>query len=173
MSAFSNWQQYVVKQKRLATGCIPTGYEMILRAAGITHVDFTTFQDEFDLDTDLKPGVQPRNNFESVAQAISARYPDIRFKRLGFGKGEGQKKLEAVERMISHRIPVLISLALAPFGGRGWHIMPVVDSTTDSLTLLWGVDDSGSPQTETLKKSDFVDIHENFPGGDDIAILDR
>jgi hypothetical protein len=58
MSAFPDWQGCIVKQKRRETGCIPTGYEMILRAAGINHVTFDTFQDEFDLDKNLKPGIR-------------------------------------------------------------------------------------------------------------------
>jgi hypothetical protein len=100
MSAFPNWQQHVVKQKRSATGCIPTGYEVILRAAGCNHVDFNSFQDEFDLDKELKPGDDPHNDFESVARAINAKYPDICFKHRGFLRDEGEKKLAAVEKLI-------------------------------------------------------------------------
>lgn len=146
---------------------------MILRAAGVNHVDFATFQDEFDLDKSLKTGEQPRNNFESVAQAVAAKYPDIRFTRKVFLKGEGQKKLQTVEQMISQKIPVLISLALAPFGLSGWHIMPVVDSSAESLILLWGVDGTGAAMSKTIKKTDFIQCHDNFPGGDDIAFLDK
>ena len=173
MSAFPNWQQHAVKQKRNQTGCIPTGYEIILRAASCKGVNFETFQDEFDLDKDLKPGERPRNNFETVAEAIRAKYPGIHFKHIRFAKGEGQKKFEAVESMISKKLPVLISLALAPFGGRGWHIMPVVDSTVDTLTLLWVVDENGVPQTKIIPKKDFVIVHESCEGGDDIAFLER
>lgn len=146
---------------------------MILRAAGINHVAFDTFQEEFDLDKNLISGQQPRNDFESVAQAIQNKYPDVRFKHVSFAKGDGQKKLEAVEGMISERIPVLISLALAPFDGRGWHIMPVVDSSADSLTFLWGVDVNGAPSIRIMKKADFVRIHDKCRGGDDIAFLER
>ena len=73
MSAFPNWQQHVVKQKRNQTGCIPTGYEVVLRASGYKGVNFETFQDEFDLDKNLKPGEQPQNNFETVAEAIQLK----------------------------------------------------------------------------------------------------
>jgi hypothetical protein len=177
MSAFPNWQQYIVTQKRSATGCIPTGYEVILRAANCEGVNFETFQDEFDLDKDLNSGEQPQNNFESVAQAIQAKYPDVRFKHVGFPKGEGQKKLVLVEELIRQRLPVLVSLSRAllspPYGGGGWHIMPVVDASNDSLTLLWSVDENSAPHTITLRKSDFVAIHEKCRGGDDIAFLER
>lgn len=173
MSAFPNWQQYIVKQRRPATGCIPTGYEIILRAANCGNVNFETFQDEFDLDKDLNQGEHPRNNFDSVAKAIQAKYPSIRLMHVGFAKGEGQKKLQTVDQLISRKLPVLVSLALAPFGGRGWHIMPVVDSTENTLTLFWGLDENNLPQTKALKKKDFVTVHEKYAGGDDIAFLEK
>ena len=34
-SVFPGWQQFAVHQRRAATGCIPTGYEMLLRAAKV------------------------------------------------------------------------------------------------------------------------------------------
>ena len=169
MSAFPDWQKYMVKQKRPATGCISTGFEMILRAAGVKNIDFTTFQDEFDLDQNLKPGEHGRNNFDSVAEAVKAKYPQIQFKKGVYAKGEGSKKLAAVEGMVLSGKPVLISLTLRPEGG--WHIMPVVDLTANILTLLWSVEDDGAAQIMELEKSDFIHIHDNFPGGDDIAFL--
>jgi hypothetical protein len=66
-----------------------------------------------------------------------------------------------------------ISLALEPFGGRGWHIMPVVDSSADTLTLLWGVKPDGTPDTKTIEKKVFVQVHDRFRGGDDIACLEK
>lgn len=150
---------------------------MILRAANWKGVNFETFQDDFDLDKELKPGQQPQNNFDSVAQSIQAKYPGIRFKHVGFQKGEGQKKLAVVEDLIRQRLPVLVSLARVllspPYGGGGWHIMPVVDASNDALTLLWSVDDNNSPHTITLTKADFVMIHDKCHGGDDIAFLEK
>ena len=40
-------------------------------------VDLDSFQDEFDLDEDIAEGVQPRNNFDSVADAVRAKYPHL------------------------------------------------------------------------------------------------
>jgi hypothetical protein len=150
---------------------------MILRAADCKGVNFESFQDDFDLDKNLKLGDQARNNFDSVAQAVLAIYPDIRFKHVGFQKGDGQMKLALVEELIRRRLPVLVSLARPllspPYGGRGWHIMPVVDASDDTLTMLWSVDDRKLPHTITLKKADFVTIHEKCAGGDDIAFLEE
>ena len=50
MGAFPNWQKFAVHQRRQATGCIPTSYEIILRAAGIQGIDFNSFQDDFDIE---------------------------------------------------------------------------------------------------------------------------
>lgn len=172
MSAFPDWQKYAVRQKRDGTGCIATGYEMLLRAAGVEGIAFSTFQDDFDLDKDLKFGEKPRNDFESVAEAVNAKYPHVRFKKVGFAKGDGSSKLNAIEEMITKHKPVLISLALAPWNGSGWHIMPVVDSSGDFLLLLWGVNAAGILETRRLKKSQLVLIHDRFAGGDDIAFFE-
>jgi len=50
MAAFPDWGKYVISQRRPRTGCIPTGYEILIRAAGIPGIDMNTFQDDFDLD---------------------------------------------------------------------------------------------------------------------------
>ena len=133
-SIFPNWQEYAIRQRRFETGCIPTGYEMILRAVGAENIDFESFQDDFDLDKEIKPGENPRNNFESVANAVQHKYPAIRFRRKAFEKGE--EKLAFVENCLAKRQPILVSIANKPFGGEGWHIMPVVDATDDELVLL-------------------------------------
>jgi len=44
MSAFPNWKKFAVVQRRPNSGCIPTGYEMLLRAAKIDNIDYDTFQ---------------------------------------------------------------------------------------------------------------------------------
>lgn len=117
MSAFPNWQSFVVRQRRPKTGCIPTGFEILLRAAKAEGICFDTFQDDFDLD---QHGGTPRNNFGSVAAEVKKVYPNVVFTCKSFEKGEGNLKLECVERMISNKRPVLVSIALSP--GGGWHI---------------------------------------------------
>ena len=59
MSVFPDWEKYAVHQRKPDTGCIPTGYEMLLRAAGIAGIDFQTFQEEFDLDLRRAQGGLP------------------------------------------------------------------------------------------------------------------
>jgi hypothetical protein len=169
MSAFPNWQRYAVPQQREQTGCIPTAFEIMLRAAKVEGINYKTFQDEFDLD---KNGGVPRNHFDPIAKAIKSKYPQADICWETFPKGDGAKKLSRVEQFIRGQRPVLVSLANAAEGGKGWHIMLVVDSTDSELTLLNYVDKTnGRPVTKTVSKSRFVEIHDRFPGGDEIAFL--
>jgi hypothetical protein len=168
MSAFPDWQKYAVHQRRPKTGCIPTCYEIILRAAGVIEIAYESFQDDFDLD---QHGGAPRNNFESVADEIHRKYPFVEFACDSFAKGDGAEKLARIEYFIGHRRPVIVSLANAPFGGRGWHIMVVVDATKEALTLLEYVDRNGMAMTVTISKEDLVRIHNEYPGGKEIAYL--
>jgi len=171
MSVFPDWERFAVPQKREETGCIPTGYEMILRAAGATGIEFATFQDDFDLDKDRKQHEGFRNNFESVAAAVRAKYPQVVFESRRFDPGCGQDKLRFIEDHVSKKQPLLISLAKAPYSGRGWHIMPVVDMDESSLTLLEIMRTDGAKDTKELPKTELVRIHNNYPGGDNVAFL--
>lgn len=168
MSAFPDWQKHAVNQRRPATGCIPTAYEMMLRAANVAGLDLAGFQDEFDLD---KSGGAPQNHFVSVGRAVKAKYPAVEFACESFPKGKGVEKVARIEELIRQKKPVLVSLANKPSGGQGWHIMPVVDETADEFTLLEYVEPSGKVHTKTIKKAEMVRIHDNFAGGDEIAYL--
>jgi hypothetical protein len=50
--------------------------------------------------------------------------------------------------------------------------MVVVDATATDPTLLEYVDRQGNAHTRILSKADFVIIHDNYEGGDDIAYLE-
>ena len=169
MSTFPDWKKYIAIQRRLQTGCIATAYEILLRAAATPGIDFAKFQDEFDLDHN---GVTSRNTFDSVAQEVQKKYPAITFTKESFAKDEGNKKLARVEEFLAARRPVIVSLANAPFGGLGWHIMVVVDATATDLTFLEYVDQQGNPHTKIISKTQFAAIHDNYAGGDEIAYLE-
>jgi hypothetical protein len=170
MSAFPEWQKFCVVQRRPDSGCIPAGYEMILRAAGATGIDFATFQDDFDLDKNRLPWQEGQNNFDSVADAVSRRYPEVRFQSRSFLVGD--EKLRFVEEQIAHQRPVLVSIALNWIGQQGWHICPVVDATTAELALMWSVGPSGFPEVRPINKAEFVRVHDTFPGGREVAFLE-
>jgi len=173
LSVFPNWKEFAVPQRRSATGCIPTGYEFLLRAAGAQGIDFSSFQDEFDLDKSLALGESPQNNFVSVATAIKQRYDWVEFTRVAFPRGSGGKKVERVESLLRERRPTLVSIALEPFGERGWHIMPVVDLTDREFLLLHHMNADRSVQLCKLSVAEVARIHDVYEGGDDIAFLER
>jgi hypothetical protein len=155
------------------TGCIPTGYEMMLRAAGAQGVDFESFQNDFDLEKDLPPDAPRVNHFGSVAAAIRSKYPSVVFSHRSFAKGDGSGKLAFVEQQIAARRPVLIALALAPFGHAGWHIAPIVDVEDDRLVLLWSISPDGKATLLKLPKAELVRIHDSFLGGEEVAFLEQ
>jgi len=168
MSIFPDWQKFAVRQRRDATGCIPTGYEILLRAAGAQGIDFAAFQDDFDLD---RYGGSPKNHFNSVAAEIKKKHPNVEFTCEFFPKEKGAEKLARVEKLILKQQPVLVPLALSPSGG--WHIMPVVDADVDSLVFLHHVDAAGVSHPMVVKKSDFVYRHDNWNGGEEISFLTK
>jgi hypothetical protein len=171
-SASPHWKSFAVRQRRPLSGCIPAGYEMLLRAANVQGVDLDSFQDEFDMDHDIAEGVPPRNNFDSVADAVRAKYPHLIFKSVSFATGAD--KLAFLEELVAaQQLPVLVSLFMAAVfeGGAGWHIMPVVEAADDELTLLHSVLADGRCQVLRVPKSDLVRIHDEFPGGKEVAYL--
>lgn len=159
-TVFPGWEKYAVPQRRVDTGCIPTGYEILLRAAGVEGIDFTKFQEEFDLG-------MARNNFQNVADAVSKKYPNVKFRTRIFKTGE--EKLRFVEDRLAKGQPILISLALSPNGG--WHTMPVVDQTDEELFLLYIVAPDGRRDLRAIHKSEFTRRHDEWPGGNDVAFL--
>lgn len=171
MSAFPDWQQFAVHQRREKTGCIPAGYEMILRAAGALGVDFDSFQDDFDLEKDIPDDAPRVNHFGSVANAVSAKYPEIRFAFRTFPKNDGAGKLAFIEEQLAQRRPVLVSINNVIFSCAGWHIMPVVDIDKDNLVLLAKVTSDGRCVLVQLPKPVLVGVHEQYPGGEEVAWL--
>jgi hypothetical protein len=135
-------------------------------------IDFTSFQEEFDLDRYLRIGEEPKNNFFSVAEAVNRKYPNIIFRRMEFAPHLSNEKLKQIEEHIEKKHPVLVSISNAAFGGKGWHIMPVVDATKSSLVFLQNVNKDGSLDLLELEKDRIKEIHERYPGGNDIAFLE-
>ncbi len=120
MSAFPEWEKYAVHQRRKATGCIPTSYEILLRSAGAENIDYDSFQDDFDLD---RHGGKPQNHFVPVAESVREKYPFVAFTCESFAKGDGSKKLERVKISSRKSSPSLFRLLmshLAELAGTSW-----------------------------------------------------
>jgi hypothetical protein len=171
MGAFPNWKDFIVTQKRTLSGCIPTGYEMLLRVVGFEGVDYDSFQDDFDLDKDITENTTSQNSFKSVAELINHKYPFVHIEVKVFPKGQGREKLYFVEDSLRKHRLVLISLNMNPFGQNGWHIMPVVDIDETKLTMVYYAESDDQIHLLLLSKDEFVQIHEQFDGGDDVAYL--
>jgi hypothetical protein len=173
MRELPGWRDFAVVQRRDASGCIPTGYEILIRAAAVPGVALDSFQDDFDLDKDRGPTDPARNNFESVAGAVLARYPHVRFRRYAFPQGRGSEKLAFIESCLAAQRPVLVSLSMAGAGlGRGWHIMLAIGESDEEVLLLSGMLPDRKGLVVRIPKEELVRIHDNFPGGDDVAVLD-
>jgi len=157
--------RFAVPQRRPATGCIPTGYEILLRAAATVGIDFITFQDDFDLEA---AGVG-RNNFESVGKAIQDKYPTVRPSSRRFGTGSD--KATFIEERLAAGLPTLVSIALGQ--NQGWHIVPVLGIDENGYySLLWMTHPSGRMEIRQMHRTDLILRHDELDGGDDVAFLE-
>ena len=167
MVQIPNWENHIVPQKRRDSGCIPWGFELLLRIEGAPLIDFDGFQDRFDLDK--REGQAPRNNFRSVADAISQQYPHVSFAVKDFPRDKGADKVAAVEHLVAKGKPVLVSMPLKPLGYPGWHIMPVVEISEGTFLLFHSVSSIGVPQLLPISRDKLIKVHGEYEGGHDIA----
>jgi len=71
MTQLLDWSKTRIPQRH-ESGCIPTGYEWLIRYLKIQGVNLETFQEDFDLGQD--------NSFDSVSAKIRNVYPTINIK---------------------------------------------------------------------------------------------
>ena len=159
MAELSNWRNVLVIQRN-RTGCIPTGFEWLIRYLGITNVSLATFQDDFDLER-RHIG---ENNFDSVADAVMSRYPHLSINSREFDSG--QTKIEFIRDLIARDVPCVMSLTLSPSGG--WHIVPVVSIDDQRIKIIYVVNRYGY-QSHDYPIAELVYRHNNWSGGKDIA----
>jgi hypothetical protein len=158
MAQLLEWSKTVVLQRR-ESGCIPTGYEWIIRYLKIQGVNLESFQEDFDLGQD--------NGFDSVSAKIRSMYPTINIKVQCFTKGID--KVNRIKSLLEEQKPCLISLALGD--GQGWRIMPVVNIDETSIQLLHHADVEGHC-TWVFPISEFVWRHDYLQGGHDISWIE-
>jgi hypothetical protein len=155
MAQLLNWNKTVVLQHH-ESGCIPAGYEWIIRYLMIQGVNLGTFQEDFDLGQD--------NSFDSVSAKIRSVYPAINIKVQSFTKGID--KVNRIKSLLEEQKPCLISLALG--NGQGWHIMPVVNIDETSIQLIHHADLDGHC-TWVFPIAEIVWRHDYLQGGHDIS----
>lgn len=164
MPELTNWKRHLVVQRDPVLGCIPTGYEWMLRVAEIQGISLATFQDDFNLQA-LGRG---ENNFDTIADAVECTYSHVRIRRRSFG--QGQEKIDFIRSLIESKTPCLVSLTLTPRGG--WHIMPVVYIDDQIIRLILEVDPTGLIHCVELRFKEAIRRHDQWPGGNNIAWLE-
>jgi len=166
MAQLNGYVGVLLSQKNPLTGCIPAGIEWVIRFLGIKDVDVVTFQEDFD----LQKNGRSENNFRTIASAVNERYPFLKLKIEEFTTGI--EKLQRIKDLIEQNMPCLISLNIEPFGGRGWHIIPVISVETDTIGLLW-TDERNPRRIVAVPVNDFIRIHDTLPGGKDILFIEK
>ena len=163
MAELTNWRNVLVHQRNPISGCIPTGYEWMLKYVNKSGINYTTFQDEFDL---IRNG-QGSNDFVSIKKAIDAKYGDVGIHTKGFP--DAQKKIAFMQQKIASDEPCLISLAVQG----GWHIMPVVGCDLECARFIHDVDQN--LRVVSLWVVTYADIvaRQSTSGGDDLAWIEQ
>jgi hypothetical protein len=163
MVELSHWKDIVVPQ-RYDTGCIPTGYEWMIRYLGIEGVNLGTFQDDFDL-TRRNEG---DNSFVPIADKIKEKYPQVNIKISDFRSGAD--KIAFLKRLIEGDIPSIMSIALSNQGR--WHIVPVVSVDDTRVKVIWGANAKSNRVCE-YSVPEIAFRHDNWAGGKDISWIER
>jgi len=164
MSSLIDWEKHLIIQRDEELGCIPTGYEWLIRMSDDERVDFTNFQEEFNLQ---RQGIE-ENNFQTIGDAVSSIYSFLSFHRIIFTTG--QEKVAFITEKLSNNIPLLVSITLEERGT--WHIMPVVAITSQEMKMVWNVNAKSKVRLYSLPITDVIYRHDNWPGGNDVAWLE-
>lgn len=157
MTQLLDWSKTIVPQRH-ESGCVPTGYEWLIRYLKIQGVNLGTFQEDFDLGQN--------NRFDSVSAKIRSVYPTINIKLQSFTKGID--KVNHVKSLLEEQKPCLISLALG--NGLGWHIMPVV-RIDETIQLIHHTDAEGN-YTWVFPVAEIVWRHDYLQGGNDVSWIE-
>jgi len=162
MVELSHWQEIIVPQRH-ETGCVPTGYEWMIRYSKIEGVNLNTFQEDFD----LQLRGEGDNSFVPVAEKVKVTYPQVDIKIRNFVKGKD--KIAFIKRLIQNDTPCVMSLA-KPTGG--WHIVPVVSIDDKRVKIIWVANEFGN-QVLDYPIAEIISRHDNYRGGKDIAWMEK
>ena len=169
MVELSHWQEIVVPQRNRVTGCVPTGFEWLIRYQGIQNVDLTRFQEEFDRIANRRGD----NSFVSIANEVKQKYPHVSIRVRGFRKAE--KKVAFIKSLVRRDIPSLLSIpnyvSLCPCE-LTFHMVPVVSVDDARIKIIYDAN-TNSSRTCDLLVSNVICWHNIFKGGNDIAWLPK
>lgn len=165
MVELSHWQNIVVPQKHMLSGCIPTGYEWLIRYLNIQGVRLDIFQEVFDLERWGQISCNPnlRGSFTSVSEFINQIYPQIQIRILAFKTGI--EKVNTIRYLISHDIPCIVSIAKTD---GGWHIAPAISIDDSVIKVIWDTN-QGTNVIVDYPIDYVIQLHDRIAGGNDIS----
>lgn len=163
----AGYESVVVLQRQPHTGCVPSAIEWMARYKGALDLAaYEGFQERFDL---TRQG--GANDFESVAAAVRQVFPRVRLRRLpDFHSADD--KLNAIRDCLEKQQPVVMSLALPRVDGTNYHVVPVVECDSESVTVLWMDSDTIEGQRKWFAISEVQRLHASYPGGKDLLVWD-
>jgi hypothetical protein len=162
MPELKDWRNTLVMQENGQTGCIPVGYEWMIKYKNTEGVNFDTFQRDFDLGGD-------RNSFENVAREVMNCYPHITIHLRDFA--DGNEKVNFIQSLLEAGHPCLISYYFVI--RQTYHIMPVVYINEQRLEAIDYVEQIDPPIIKIFveRRDEVIRSHSRYPGGKDIAWL--
>lgn len=163
--------EYLVPQKYKQSGCITTGYEIILRATKFTDIDFEKFQDEFDFDKNRNPSEPSMNNFQTISSKITNKYPKVQFEIKTFSNGK--LKIDFLKTYFkTSNLPILCSVSNKVLGSSGgYHIMPILDIKEDTIVFFYFMKCNNQIETKSILIHELISAHDCYDGGKDISYL--
>jgi hypothetical protein len=178
---YGNWDSYVVRQYE-DYWCIPTGYEILLRAKGIKGINSYEFQKKVDCGKD-------NNNLKTVGEKVQKEYPDINlgYEQFLIHEGRtGKDKLNEIERLFKDKIFILVSVPVIVHTAHdnpnikgieilepklGSHIMPIIAMNESHLILFDHMNKEGINILKLFRRDTLEWLHDKISGADDIAYL--
>jgi len=165
MKELINWQEALVVQKDSRNGAIPAGYEWMAKFNQIDGIDFDKFQEDFN----LKAKGEGENKFETVAEAVAKKYPQLKIKCKSFPSG--QEKVAFIRALLERNIPCMLSFSLSSKQAVT-HEMPVTSCDRLYMRLVWRVEEGKTPDMLRAALDDIIYRHNNWDGGKEIAWLE-
>ncbi len=160
MKELSNWQNIVIPQQDPEFGCIPCGFEWMIRYKGIDELK-TTFQKDVSL--------KQNNSFESVAIEVKKQYPEIIIQHKDFH--DGKLTVEFIREHTEKNIPCMIVYPrIDAVGKLVGHAAPIVGINSETIKVISSTCESGN-QTQEFPITNFLCWYAKC-GCSDVAWLD-
>jgi hypothetical protein len=105
MHELAGWENISVKQKDLVWGCIPAGYEWMIRFAQVKIIKLDCFQENCLLDV-IKAEKSLDFNFKTIAEAIIKRNPNLDIQIYMNGKEHVDTNFRSVNHAKKSSIPL-------------------------------------------------------------------